>query len=658
MAENPFASSMSGGSTSGSSPIDAGLSKAATGLTKIIAQLTKVESLLKSIGDKGGNIGKHTKGANVSGGSSMMPSSMGSFSTSHMSGGNMLEGSLGKFTLGQMGLALAGGAYGMLPQTSTAITTAAALQAGSSMFLSSYNPQGLGKMARASFGNNQSSNVSAAQAAATIAMAGTNPMGVGGRSVMGTAGVAFQALGMDNVTAAASLNNAYGGARGAAMMGVGIRTRDNKGNPLSMTSIINQLYGTLYRGHKTPTSDQIMMDFQAGNLGQSLTTLGITDPNERQQYALQLQMKAQSVRTGSSYDSTKVPANLMDDKTNPFIGAGKKNAGEANAVDAAMPGLVQGVNDANSALGAFQDKIAETIRSLGDFGQALFRAKGVGDTAAGTSIGQGIGNAIGDAGHFLEAKWALQQLGLDGTKQAAGKHAAETAGKGIMGTVKSLMEGPLLRSFGARMAGMVPALAEAGGVSALAGGGASILGASGGRALLGGLAYLGMDKAQEGLNSAFGTSPTDSTFSRVAATVGRVGFDAVKGGVTGLVMGGSGGGAAGSVMGLVQGLFNAATGQGWDYGNKGNIGSYAIGSYSLPKDEVAQVHKGEMILPASIAQAVRTSLHNSSSMSTTPANVTIQVMLTNGTDADVTRVGRKIKSIIEDPTVAMSMKER
>jgi hypothetical protein len=660
MAETPIASNMSGGSTSGSSPIDAGLSKASSGLSKVIAQLTKVESLLKSIGSKGDSIGKHTKGANVGGGSTMMPSSLGSFSTNHMSGGNVLEGSLAKFGAQQAGLAIAGGIYGMLPQTSSAISTAAALQAGSSMFLDSYNPQGMGKMARASFGNNQSSNVSAAQAAATLAMSGMNPNGAGGRSIMATAGVAYQAFGMDNVTAAAALNNMYGGARGSAMMGIGVRTRDNQGNPLPIGVVVNQLYNRLYAGHKTNTSQQMANDFQAGKLGDSLTTLGITDPNERQQYLLQFQMKANAVRTGTTYDSTKVPDALMNDKTNPFLGAGKKNSGEANSIDAAMPGLVQGVNDANSALGDFQNKLADTIHALGDFGQALARAKGAGDTVAGTSVGEAARSLGGDALHFFEARTALKALGL-GTKNILGKHSPVPNGaKGITGIMRSMMGKlrlPGLAGIGSKLAGLLPE--GAAGSSAIAGV-SGMLGSPMGKALLAGATYLGLDQGEELLNTYLGADKDSGMFRKGAATASRIAFDAGKGGVVGLELGNGNpfAGAAGSVAGLVQGLYNAATGQGMDYGTKGSIGSYAVGSYELPKDEVAQVHKGEMILPASIAQAVRTSLHNSSSKTSGGHNVQIQVMLTNGTDADVMRVGRKIKSIIEDPTIATSMKER
>jgi hypothetical protein len=638
------------------------LSKASSGLSKVIAQLTKVESLLKSIGDKSSYIGKHTKGADISAGSAMMPSSMGSFSTSHISGGNVLEGSLAKFSAGQAALAIAGGAYGMLPSTNSAISTAAALHAGSAMFLDSYNPQRMGLNARASFGNNQSSNVSAAQAAATLAMSGMNPNSAAGRSIMGTAGVAYQALGMDNVTAAAALNNTYGGARGAAMMGVGINTYDSKGKPLSMTSIINQLYGTLYRGLPTRTSDQIMTDFQAGNLGDSLTTLGITDPNERQQYLLQIQMKAQSVRNGTKYDSTKVPANLMNDKTNPFIGQGKKNAGEANAIDAAMPGLVQGVNDANTALGNFQNALADTIHTLGDFGQAMLRVKGAGDTAAGTSIGQGIGSAISDGFHFLEARSAIKALGF-GEKALLGKHSPiPSAGKGVSGAMRSLLgklKIPGMGALSSRLAGLLPELggSSATGSAALSGLG-GMLASPVGKVLAGAATYYGMDKLEEFLNTTLGADKDSGMFRKGAATTSRVLFDAAKGGLVGLEAGYNGGGIAGSVAGLVQGLYNAGTGQGWDYGTKGSIGSYAVGSYNLPKDEIAQVHKGEMILPASIAQAVRTSLHNSSTKTAGSTQVTIQLSLASGSDEDVMRVGKKIKSIIEDPTISASMKER
>ena len=670
MAENPYSSTMAGGTTSGASPIDAGLSKASTGLSKVIAQLTKVESLLKSIGDKSSYIGKHSKGADISGGSSMMPSSFGAFSTSHASGGNMLEGSLGKFTVGQIGLSIAGAAYASLPTTSTAMAMGGSSSAASALFLDSYNPKNLRSMAEASFGNNASSSVSASQAAFAINASGMNINSAGGRSLAATAGVAFQTLGMDNVTAASALTNTFGVQQSNGLFAMGINNRDSKGNPLSMTQIVNQMYRGLYGNRKNVTSDMIGSSFQAGQFHSMLSYAGITDPNEQLIYRTQLEAKALAMRNGTTYDSTQVPSQLKSKSDNPYLGLGRANAGKSKALDAGLPGFISGMNDANDAIGKFNDALGTAILDLGSFGQNLTSAKGFGDTVAGDPVGQAGHNIISDIGGYFASRGLMHGLssGLGKVGGSAGKHmvqdAAAYVGKHLLGPVSRKSPFAAAKSVLSRIGAKAASIPLLGGLlsrlgmGGLAEGAAGIAGASGPRTVGSIVTYGALDTAENYINSTLGADPNGNPIGRGIASFGRIGFDTLKVGATGLVAGGPSAGELGLGLGFGQGLYNAFTGQGIDYGSKGSVNSYAVGAYNLPKDEVAQVHKGEMILPASIAQAVRTSMNNSSSTRTTPTNVTIQVMLANGADSEVMRVGRKIKSIIEDPSTAASMKDR
>lgn len=80
---------------------------------------------------------------------------------------------------------------------------------------------------------------------------------------------------------------------------------------------------------------------------------------------------------------------------------------------------------------------------------------------------------------------------------------------------------------------------------------------------------------------------------------------------------------------------------------------FSKGAWRIDGDQVANIHAGEMILPASIAHAVRTALQTDATgkSSGSPSGagygpVTIQVMLQNGSDSEVMRVGNKLKSVL------------
>jgi hypothetical protein len=78
-----------------------------------------------------------------------------------------------------------------------------------------------------------------------------------------------------------------------------------------------------------------------------------------------------------------------------------------------------------------------------------------------------------------------------------------------------------------------------------------------------------------------------------------------------------------------------------------NVPGYAKGSWEIPGDHLAMVHKKEMILPASLAEAVRSSIQGKyagGSGNTYQFNVTLQ----NGSRAEVERMFDNIKQVADE----------
>lgn len=88
------------------------------------------------------------------------------------------------------------------------------------------------------------------------------------------------------------------------------------------------------------------------------------------------------------------------------------------------------------------------------------------------------------------------------------------------------------------------------------------------------------------------------------------------------------------------------------YGNDGNVKKYSSGSWAISNDQIAKIHQGEMILPASIAEAVRTSLRSGlqggSGTSGSGRSVVIQVQIKDASDAEAIALARKVKAILDE----------
>jgi hypothetical protein len=269
-----------------------------------------------------------------------------------------------------------------------------------------------------------------------------------------------------------------------------------------------------------------------------------------------------------------------------------------------MPGLVDGFNKANDTLAFMDDKLSQMVKDGGSAAQSLLAIKGFTETMAASRAGSAVGQgASGIASSLADAYLAGKAL------RAAASGLAD-AGAAITGS--------------------------AGALSAVLGASTTLLAAGGAYAASQTVAYKNA-----------GTRDRVMAATDTSTTV-RLGVQNAGAALTGAVHGKDKAGWSGFFAGAWNGLFGN--------NNSDGMPSYAVGSYDLPKDQVAQVHKGEMILPASIAEAVRKSISGTSG-SSAPIHVEIKVMLQSGSDADVKRVGAQIKSIIQNPSMAKSMKE-
>lgn len=86
------------------------------------------------------------------------------------------------------------------------------------------------------------------------------------------------------------------------------------------------------------------------------------------------------------------------------------------------------------------------------------------------------------------------------------------------------------------------------------------------------------------------------------------------------------------------------------------IPGYSKGAWAISRDQTARVHAGEMILPASVAEAVRTTIRSgpAGGLGGPAANVIINVSL-EGRDADGVRFAQNVKRVLEGSRRAESI---
>ena len=100
-------------------------------------------------------------------------------------------------------------------------------------------------------------------------------------------------------------------------------------------------------------------------------------------------------------------------------------------------------------------------------------------------------------------------------------------------------------------------------------------------------------------------------------------------------------------LNYIKGRYGTPT-KAWDFHRKHNY--YSQGSWET-KDEVARLHQGEMVIPAKVADGVRTALReNAAGMRSTGGNRTVNIYLTiaKASEGEARRLATSVKNILEE----------
>jgi hypothetical protein len=114
----------------------------------------------------------------------------------------------------------------------------------------------------------------------------------------------------------------------------------------------------------------------------------------------------------------------------------------------------------------------------------------------------------------------------------------------------------------------------------------------------------------------------------ISEQLGRSLFESLFGSA-GISVGGSGGGLGSlfGASGILGGLFGSSSGAGVMSSGQyaaGDLLSFAVGTDEVPQDMIAQIHRGEMIVPAYDAERLR-NLPSGGQASAGPSSVTLQI---------------------------------
>lgn len=534
-------------------------------LEKVLTQLTQIDKSMDSISLKSGRTAKALSGMGT--GNSIMPNPA-SFGGGSSSGGGGGEDStsngmpIPKFGGSKAAGALAFGmgalkfGYNATPGLQDTYAHQNALFQSAFFAGNGTNMNATYGRIKAAFGNTGGSTMDRVAASAMFTANGINTNSRFYDQSAGEAGFMANFAQMSlPATAKGMLSLQSGAGVSGRLAQYGIFTNNlSNGNFGGMGAVIDQLWARWYgsKSAKVPKA-KFDADLLGGFLGQDLRVLFGDQPELYNMIVKGLQLKAQAggqagidfgINAKGPNSANSVAKKMgMNEFTNPGIAQSKLASSQEDVIQAASAPMMKAFSDATGLIIKFNEAMQAFIDSPA--GQAAMYGKGFGQTLASTSEGAAglgaLGGLLGGIGSSLLGRGLGSLLGRGGG----------AAGGGL---TSGLLNG--LRAAAPRMALGLPTS------------GLALLG----RGALGLGTYYGLDKGEEWLNTNLGADQDSGWFRKGAATISRILFDSGKMGAAGAVTAGAWGGVAGSVGGLVQGIWNAATGQGWDYGTKGSIG--------------------------------------------------------------------------------------
>jgi murein DD-endopeptidase MepM/ murein hydrolase activator NlpD len=305
-----------------------------------------------------------------------------------VAGGNILSGSMGGFSFmsngmvagnAAMGIATSAvnGFLGSIPDLGTTMQN----QLG--YYQAALKSPGISRMALErstirSMNGGFSSTLGGSITAGTLASAGFSPGNANYRQAVGEVGNAYNMLGMDNQTAAASVANMHSGAMGANLFQYGITTYNPKtGKDKTTGQIARELMNVMGAGGAT--TEQVRQSYQKGALGANLSTMGFDQATQTRLYQAMI-----DISSGKNPDSTK--ANKGNDNT-ALTAAGRMNAAQAKTMTSVETSMTKGFEHAADAVEAFNRALTG---ALGPLTQLAAQAQGFVGGVKGTNAGPAL----------------------------------------------------------------------------------------------------------------------------------------------------------------------------------------------------------------------------------------------------------------------------
>lgn len=536
-------------------------------LQKAVSLSAQIKANLNGVGDQGSGGTGSAQGLGLG---------LGRFSAL-TSGGQAIEaGAIGTMAVAKFGLAAGAIKYAQMPDAGKVMSWNRSLFSAS--LAGGLNANQVGNTAAALNGGRMLNSIDPGLTAATMAMRGYSLGNSTGRMMFNSAANLGYLTGNSAPAMAQMLSTQLmNPTQGTRLQMLGINNVSMKtGNTKSFNSQMDQLWSAL--GYNSIFN--VKGKFSAAAFNKELAS-GNMMPN------LEYYLPDQQMRdTAISYFQYRAmnggkPQSMNGNaKKQINTSAGGKLLGESEASkyfgsetdmllkfgDSATQGIAWGYNK-----GARQN---DAMDPNSEINQALAKFKTGMEALSGTGYGQGILGAATLAISGLQDAANAAALALGAVAAASAARAAAAAAAAASGGTAAATGGVVATALAATKSVLPKALA----VGMPASGGALAA-----RGLLGAGVYYGMDKGGEWLNTNYGADQDSGWFRKGAATGSRVLFDAGKGALAGVTTAGVPGAVVGAIGGLVQGLWNAGSGQGWDYGTKGSVGVGGRGAGSKSK---------------------------------------------------------------------------
>ena len=354
-------------------------------------------------------------------------------------GGNVLAGSMGGFSFMSKGTMMGNIAINGAMGAATDIVNAglgsipdlgATMQNQLGYYQAALKSPGISRMALErttirSMNGGFSSTLGGSIAANTLASAGYTPGDASYRQGIGEIGRAYNVLGMDNQTAAASVASMHTGSMGANLYQYGITTYNpNTGKDKTTGQIARELMNVMGAGGAT--TEQVRSSFKRGALGANLSTMGFDQGTQQMLYQAMLDISA-----GKNPDSTK--ANKGNDNT-ALTAAGRMNASQADVMTSVETRMTKGFENAADTVEAFNRALTGALNPLTQI----------------AAQGQGfVGGIKGTNGaSALKGAKSLGKRILGGGIAAAGFALSDTGIGAVLGVPMMLMGGSMAMNGG------------------------------------------------------------------------------------------------------------------------------------------------------------------------------------------------------------------